>query len=359
MMRLIAAEEERRVNWAQGTLTGVRTLTHTIGTGDLGLSEFLKKNTIRVQVPDPDNEPRCKVFIMSQDWQNEFYQKQSQLNPYTLILVTPFNDYGYYLMKPDFNKSELNFAPVRLTLTGTPETQLRLNERARSINLNSLGGLNVIKPKYISAQKFGTYIKYGVSQAFIDNINNVESSTCVRDFIPSVDFLDNNGDRIDSFEWIQPPNTPITPPILTGNSPDYSYHISGYQTGGGTDWITLYTTSRNCNNDRKIYFIYGIKNLKFAGIPRKKDEIDGVQASVGGPAEVWLTQLRIMFFTVRLAEVVDMSLLNEYGVIFFQKPILFKRRDDMRIIANVKQGGIGKTDAIKPLGFIVEPLGAL
>jgi hypothetical protein len=301
-----------------------------------------------VKVPDPSNEPRCKIFINSKNWQQEFYQNQTKLKPHTLILVNPFSDYGYYMMKEDYSPTELNFMPIKIIFSSaSSEHQLKLDEKARSIDLNRLGHLSVIKPRYISSQLLGTFIKYAVSQCLLDNITNVEASICVRDWLPNMDFLDNNGDRIDSFEWTQPASG-----LTVGRT-------EGYQTGGGTDFVDIYTTSTNCNNDRKVYFLYGFKNLKFAGIPRKKDEIPGVQPAVGGPAEVWLQQLRVMFSTIKLAEIADTSLLNEYGTIFFQRPVMFMRAHDMRIIANIKENGIGKTDALKPLGFVVEAQGTM
>jgi hypothetical protein len=360
MIRFQEQEQARRRQEAeQSTLTRVRPIPHSLSS-DAGLSNFLRQNTIRVQVPNPNNEPRCKVFINSANWQNEFYQKQSQLKPNTLILVSPYDTYGYYMMKVDYNTSELNLMPIKIILSDSHyENQAMLDEKARSIDLNRLGHLGIVKPRYISSQLFGTFIKYGASQCIIDNVSNTEHGICVRDFIPNEDFLDGNGDRIQSFEWTQPANIQWDAGHVDNNGHRVADGHHGYQTGGGTDFITLYTTTNMCNNDRKIYFLCGIKNLKFAGIPRKKDEIHGVQAAVGGPAEVFLTQLRICFGNVKLAELADMSLLNEYGTIFFQRPIMFKRADNMRILANVKQSGIRKVDNLKPLGFIVEAHGAI
>jgi hypothetical protein len=306
-----------------------------------GLPEWIRNNCLRVTVRDPSTETRHKAIINADHWRDDLRTQQVAIRPEVLIKILPEISYGWYIMKQEYRPEADDFISIRLNLGseyGGSEYAIKLEAKARSIDITRLGHISLAKPKYISPQLFATYVRYGAAQAWIDNINNTEGGLCVRDFLLANDFLDGQGDILSGYEWQQPQTSAM-----------------GYPTSGGA--MTLYTTGRACSNDRKIYFLYGIKNLKYSGIPRKKDEVGGVIASVGGPAEIFLSKIDIKRADVMTLDIADTSLINDMGALFFQRPILFKRGDDIHIQGHLKNNAMGKTDNLRPLGFVVESLG--
>jgi hypothetical protein len=97
--------------------------------------------------------------------------------------------------------------------------------------------------------------------------------------------------------------------------------------------------------------------MKYFSVPHREDEVISTQAEIGGPAEVFLTSLRIMRGHVRVIDIPDLSMINDIGYIFLQTPILYKRSDDMVIQGTTKSNAQGKTDNIKLQCIIVEALG--
>jgi hypothetical protein len=114
----------------------------------------------------------------------------------------------------------------------------------------------------------------------------------------------------------------------------------------------------SCRNHSKVYLLYGFKNMKYFSVPHAEDQVISTQAQIGGPAEVFLTNLRIMRGHVRIIDIPDLSMINDIGYLFLQTPIIYKRADDMVIQGTTKSNAQGKTDNIKLQCIIAEALGA-
>lgn len=57
---------------------------------------------------------------------------------------------------------------------------------------------------------------------------------------------------------------------------------------------------------------------------------------------------------VKTIELQELSQMDDYGCILFQRPILFKRGDDMSVLT---RGNSGVIEKMKLLGFVIEQIG--
>lgn len=231
--------------------------------------------------------------------------------------------------------------------------QRHLHARSQTVDMSRLGMVSVNKPKWISPQRMKAYVQYAIAQALLDNIGQAEDGLCVRNIYPHHDLLDGNGDQLETDEWVQPASGYNAETRL---HPQPGQHRLGYATNDTT--IDLYSTNMRCNNHRKVYLLYGFKNMKYFSQPVREGEVISTQAEIGGPAEVFLTSLSIMRGRVKLIDIPDLSQINEIGYIFLQTPILYKRNDDMVIRGTTKHNAQGNTDNLKLQCIIAEAIGA-
>lgn len=278
---------------------------------DPALAAFIDKNcNPKTMLINRDTrEPLNVVHLRLHEnhWAQELMAAKKTLKAGMTIMIEPLHIYGYYTLKPGFSLTEASFLPIRLNFySWNTESQMKLDARARIISLNRIGHLGVSKPRYISADRLARYVKYAVAEAILGNIAHTEEGLCARDFIPTVDFLDIAYERIRSDVCFQ-----IIP----------------------QEWSIIYQTGRNSNNDSKVYFLYGVKNLS-----TNKTHMTGIQIRIGN---------------IKTIELQDMSQIDEYGSMFFQRPILFRRCDDMVVLMR----GNGEIEKLKLLGFVVETIG--
>lgn len=205
------------------------------------------------------------------------------------------------------------------------EARQRLTAIRDRVTLARLGGLEVTKPKYISASAIGIMAKWLVAQCIGDNLAPDESGLYVRDLIPYHDLLAGPDGLSENYirhedEWITP-------------------DPRRFRTGYDDTEMTLYMTNRMCDNDRKVILIYGIHNLDDS-TPIHLKRLDFMRGTV---KRITLTKIDSLF---------DLD-----GFYFFQTPILYKKNDNLRILGTVGRESIGQTDKIKILGMVGEMLG--
>ncbi len=206
------------------------------------------------------------------------------------------------------------------------EARQRLRAIRDRVTLARLGGLEVTKPKYISASAVGIMAKWLVAQCIGDNLAPDESGLYVRDLIPYHDLLAGpdglgSNDIRHEDEWITP-------------------DPRRFRTGYDDTEMTLYMTNRNSDNDRKVILIYGIHNLDDS-TPIHLRRLDFMRGTI---KRITLTKIDSLF---------DLD-----GFYFFQTPILYKKNDNLRIVGTVGRESIGQTDKIKILGMTGDMLGA-
>lgn len=283
-----------------------------------GLLEFIHKNCKpkSMLVDQYSHQPLEPIGLILHEntWAQELNLNKKKLKPGMNLQIEPLNKWGYFTLNSGFSLTEISFLPIKLNIRdyGT-DVQIKLDIKAKSISLNRLGHLSVSKPRYISADRLARYVKYATAQALIDNISNTEEGHVARDFLPTLDFLDVAGERFTNDIW---------------------QHVVY------PDWTVIYQTGRNCNNDRKVYFLYGIKNLDY---PNEKTRLTGI---------------KIKLSSVKTIELQDMSTIDEYGSMFFQRPFLFRKGDDIVIQTRSGSGLAAVVDRMKLLGFVIEPYGA-
>lgn len=178
-------------------------------------------------------------------------------------------------------------------------------------------------------------IKVAVGQALIDGIASTAEGIAVRDLLPDQDLRDgrNNADTaIVRRDWVAP---------LSGGAADI-----WRSTEINTD-TEVYRTTRNSNNDRKVYVFYGVK------------------AANVGPADpnttigaVSITWKRSNSKTVDIWQIeeIDSSPLR---AVYARTPLVFKRLDDGRIEYFIAPKGSGTVDNLILLSKVAEQINQL
>ena len=163
-------------------------------------------------------------------------------------------------------------------------------------------------------------IKYAVAQAILDNIATRESSLVVRDLFPDIDLLDGRGKPITNREWIQ-------------------YNVrANRKCTQPSDAQAVYTTGKECNNERKVIIIWGFENLghnRVNCIIIKRSQVKTID--VIDSSNLKFTD----YFTGRIR--------------VLKTPIMYKARDDARI-EFIFDNYVNYTQ-IRPLGIVVEASG--
>lgn len=175
-------------------------------------------------------------------------------------------------------------------------------------------------------------IRYAAAQALIDQISNVQGGIVVRDIMPDKDLLDGSGTAITSRDWRQPVSSNYTT-----------------VTGAAASAVSVYTTSRTSNNDRKVLIICGLKNVG-SGPSR--------EAAILSTNSMILKRSDVKTIDIWQIECLETANNQEiYGIV----PVIFKRGDDANIlfVPNAKVPvSASKIDRLQIIGKIAEALGA-
>lgn len=222
-------------------------------------------------------------------------------------------------------KPHTNANPNQYPMDGNAIQNLQM--RKDVVNLARVGMVSTIPTSRGFPQMLSdTCIKYGIAQALIDNITNREDMLCVRGFLPEHDFIDGDGQRVHG--WRQGP-------YIAGRNKVYQ------------------TTREGTNNDRKVYILYGARNLK----PLYTTTAYGMEVK-GGSLLQGVQEMYIQRAHVKTIDIIDISGLQSGEAIWFRTPILFKKHDSIVIQFNVPPEHFGMTDNIQLLGLVVESLGS-
>jgi len=204
------------------------------------------------------------------------------------------------------------------------EETTKLFAMAKTIDLRMLGHLSILKPRHISGRLMAAYCKLVTAQCILDNIQTTPGGICLRDFDLQRDFQDGNENIISHTIWCQPT--------------DHDYDCLN-------NIVSVYTTSRYTNNDRKVYFFYGIQNLNF-NHPSYADQ-----------------------FIFKLNNIKMMDILqltnrkpgeNGYDFAYLQKPVLGRKNCNMTIQVHVGSDYPlirDSRDNFKLLGIVGESVG--
>ena len=178
--------------------------------------------------------------------------------------------------------------------------------------------------------------KFGVAQAIGDNISPDETGLTVRDILPDKDLLDKNAAAITKREWRWP--------------------WSGQYNSEEAE-VQIYQTSRNSDNDRKVFIIYGVRLVGIFGPGRVGTETGG---NVGSATNGALATSSLIFKrgNVKTIDIWQLEAIGstQEGMGLARTPIMYKKNDAMALFAYPKTNASGSADQIMLVGKTIEPL---
>lgn len=179
-------------------------------------------------------------------------------------------------------------------------------------------------------------IRAVVAQALLDNIATTPGALSVRDVIPDLDLRDpgnqTNGDTaITPRNWVAP--------------------LSG---GAAVTWLAgevnndrlVYRTTKNCDNDKKVYAYYGVKRTNVGN--------NRTSTAIGIASITWNRGNGSKVVDIWQIEEIDAS---RDSAVFARTPVLYKKSDDQRISFRPLAKNSGGAEYLMLLGKVCEPLG--
>lgn len=160
--------------------------------------------------------------------------------------------------------------------------------------------------------------RYVAAQAILDNVATHESSLVIRDMFPDKDFLDIRDRSIDIRSW-----KVNVGPIEDDTAAEFNKKI-------------VFKTGKNCDNERKVYIIYGFQLLG---------------------KENTTNSIVIKRANVKIIDIIQTYDLQKKGdKVILLTPVLYQARDNAQIEFVFNNGSNGQVE-IRPLGFIAESVG--
>ncbi|MEM4323570.1 MAG: hypothetical protein QXO37_06910 [Candidatus Nitrosocaldaceae archaeon] len=174
------------------------------------------------------------------------------------------------------------------------------------------------------ARKEEAAIAAAIRKALTNNVADSPSGLVVRDIYPDKDLLDGNGNAISSRRWVQP--------------------VSGTWTTGDSD-VVVYKTGANVKYDKKVYVIYGVKQVGVA--PYKATGSFNTTSITINKGE----SKTIITADLQAAET------DQHLTLRFANPVVFGTSEEMRILLRPKPNVSGTTDTFMLLGKVIEAVG--
>jgi hypothetical protein len=237
------------------------------------------------------------------------------------------------------------------------EAELQLFARALSIDLDNIGAddtfnvplVNNIEPFIpIDGRKkervYEDMKRCVLAQGLIENLSNTQAGLAIRWILPELDFADPWGRKLSQREWWVPANGRMFDPhneqlkyILRSSAAN---EVADVTFNGDTEKhkeFVFETNTMITRNDRKVMLLFG------AGLgPQTTHTITSVVVKRGDVKTVGHYSLTHA----------------QNNAVAFDKPIMFRRNDDMRIYVTYGETGWeGRRDQLVLFGFVVESLG--
>lgn len=201
---------------------------------------------------------------------------------------------------------------------------------------------------------------YGIAQALMNNIAPTESQLVIREISPYLDLVDGNLKPFDSNQWIQKNNLYGMDKLDNARLPQSMRAVS------------MYRTSKDVNNDQKVYIIYGIeflndyrgRNVEFIEFRKSNDKVL-IRVPIDIQRPPLYQAINNIVFPEHSEEDIDIpvsfygakKLIYHNNMLLFEVPIMYKVNDMMNVVFRYKQDINNTQDEIKLKGFIVENIG--
>lgn len=213
-----------------------------------------------------------------------------------------------------------------------------LHSRKSAVDLGRVGLMSGIHPSLTGFDLRtlrDTMASYGVAQALINNINNLEAGLAIRPIYPADDLRNGTAGSVDAEITSQVWRQPVGAISYTG------------VTGAEGTAESIYVTSKNCGNDQKVYIFIGLRATNI-GNQHQNAFLKSV---------MWIFWRK----NVKLIDKWHISQLNSAMEPFICAitPIMFKRNDDaeIKVVPNADAVGDGKFDNLELMGLLIEQLG--
>lgn len=248
---------------------------------------------------------------------------------------------------------------------------LNLHRKKMSVDLGRAGLIATSLIDQFVSEGLGklssSMMQFGLAQAMLSELSNIEAALCIREISPYIDLLDGKGNRISHNQWFQDvPNFYDYDPLSRQRLSDEMFAIP------------VYNTNRDVNNDRKVYLIYGLeflndfrrRDVEFVEFWRRgtklimRFNIDRNQKlplykyqdiqDIAFPAddeEEGVKEFKISEFKNKH------NIVYHNNMLIFGTPIMYKPNDIMEIRFRYRRDMNRAHDEIKLKGFVVEPLG--
>jgi len=228
-----------------------------------------------------------------------------------------------------------------------------------------------MSPEY--DDNFVTLKKIMVIQALIDNLSASTKGLCLRWLVPDLDLVDSYDNQIKEREWWVPANGRMFEPDPDMTVPEPRgpiYHDATHPTDSELETYKRYieryqdykkavedAMRANVNPRERFRQTIFETNACISRNDRKVMVLFG--AGFGNGASHTITSIAIKRGDRATLGIVSLSHLKDGQAAAFDRPYLFKRNDDCRIIATLPENGWqGRRDHLILYGFICEAAGA-
>jgi len=190
------------------------------------------------------------------------------------------------------------------------------------LKVGMVGGVRVDYTKSDVTRLEQRAIELGITRAYNDKISSSMNGLIVRDIIPNLDFVDQNGSGINR-RWRWP--------------------ASGGYTNAETN-LTVWQTNQSVNNDKKVYVFYGAR------------QVDPGTGRTGTNTNTTTVEFDFSSYIVDIwtLDHIDSS---QDTTVLANTPIVFGKSQNMIMKVYPKTTGSGSFDCIMLLGKVIEPRG--